>query len=71
MAIARQQRRVAPSRKPVIRRVTPRGAAAVRRTVWLKEQDAPAFEAIGEHVERADVKREGMAATSFDVALGQ
>jgi hypothetical protein len=43
--------------------------ALVRRTVWLNEQDAPAFEAIGELVDRADVKREGMAATSFDVAL--
>jgi hypothetical protein len=43
----------------------------VRRTVWLNERHAPAFEAIGALVDRADVKREGMAATSFDVALGK
>ena len=43
----------------------------VRRTVWLDEQHAPAFEAIGELVDKADVKREGMAATSFDVALAK
>ena len=30
-----------------------------------------AFEAIGALVDRADVKREGMAATSYDVALGK
>jgi hypothetical protein len=43
----------------------------VRRAVWLDEQHAPAFEAIGELVDKADIKREGMAATSFDVALGK
>jgi hypothetical protein len=43
----------------------------VRQTVWLDEQHAPAFEAIGELLDKADVKREGMAATSFDVALGK
>jgi hypothetical protein len=43
----------------------------VRRTVWLNQGHAPAFEAIGALVDRADVKREGMAATSFDVALGK
>ena len=49
-----------------------RGARTlVRRTVWLNDQHGPAFEAIGELVDQADVKREGMAATSFDVALGK
>lgn len=43
----------------------------VRRTVWLNEPHTPAFEAIGERIDEADVKREGMAATSFDVALGK
>ena len=43
----------------------------VRRTVWLNERHASAFEAIGALVDRADVKREGMAATSFDVALSK
>jgi len=49
-----------------------RGARAlVRRTVWLNDQHGPAFDAIGELLDQADVKREGMAATSFDVALGK
>ncbi len=43
----------------------------VRRAVWLAEQHALAFEAIGELVDQADVRREGMAATSFDVALSK
>jgi hypothetical protein len=43
----------------------------VRRTVWLDERNARAFEAIGALVDQADVKRESMAATSFDVALGK
>lgn len=43
----------------------------VRRTVWLNEQHALAFEAIGELLDKADVKREGMAATSFDVAVAK
>lgn len=43
----------------------------VRRSVWLDERHGPAFEAIGELVDQADVKREGMVATSFDVALGK
>jgi hypothetical protein len=43
----------------------------VRRTVWLGERHAPAFTGIDELVDRADVKREGMAATSYDVALGK
>jgi Apea-like HEPN len=43
----------------------------VRRTVWLTAHDAAAFEAIGALVDKADVKRDGMAATSFDVALAK
>jgi hypothetical protein len=43
----------------------------VRRTVWLNGQHAAAFDAIGELLDKADVKREGMVATSFDVALGK
>lgn len=43
----------------------------VRRTVRLNEQHSPAFGATGALVDKADVKREGMAATSFDVALGK
>src|SRR5262249_30080847 len=38
---------------------------------WLNEEHAPAFEAINELVDNADVRRDGMAATSFDVALGK
>jgi hypothetical protein len=47
------------------------GQTLVRRTGWLGENHAPAFEAVGTLVEAADVKREGMAATSFDVALAK
>ncbi len=47
------------------------GPSVVRRAVWLSERHAPAFEAIGELVEQADVKRQGMVATSFDMALGK
>ena len=47
------------------------GPSVVRRTVWLNERHSPAFEAIGKLVEQADVKRQGMVATSFDVALGK
>jgi hypothetical protein len=47
------------------------GWSMVRRTVWLKEQDTQALSAIAELVEKADVKRVGMAATSFDVAIGK
>ena len=47
------------------------GGSWVRRTVWLSEQQASAFESIGNLVDLADVKRDGMAATSFDVALGK
>jgi hypothetical protein len=45
------------------------GPSIVRRTVWLNEQHAPAFDALGGLVEQANVKRQGMVATSFDVAL--
>ncbi len=47
------------------------GSTLVRRTVWVRDQHGPAFEAIGKLVDQADVKREGMAATSFDVALSK
>jgi hypothetical protein len=43
----------------------------VRRTVWLNEEHTSAFDAIGELIDEADVKRDEMAATSFDVALGK
>jgi hypothetical protein len=49
-----------------------RGAGSmVRRTVWLSTQHVPAFAAIAGLVEQADVERAGMAATSFDAALGK
>jgi hypothetical protein len=43
----------------------------VRRTVRLAGDEADAFEALGKLIDAADVKRAGMAATSFDVALGK
>lgn len=43
----------------------------VRRTVWLDKQHAGAFEAIGQLLDKVDVRREGMAATSLDVAVGK
>jgi hypothetical protein len=43
----------------------------VRRTVRLRDDEAAAFVALGEMIDAADVKREGMSATSFDVALGK
>jgi hypothetical protein len=41
------------------------GGSWVRRTVWLSEEQASAFESIGNLVDLVDVKRDGMAATSF------
>jgi hypothetical protein len=58
-----------------VSRMTPhlsdlRGSRAlVRRIVRPTAGDSAAFEAIGALVDEADVKRDGMAATSFDVAL--
>ncbi|WP_371662851.1 hypothetical protein [Streptomyces sp. NBC_00280] len=43
----------------------------VRRTVRLSAADSAAYEALGKLIDAADVKREGMVATSFDVALGK
>jgi hypothetical protein len=43
--------------------------ALVRRTVWLGERHARAFDAVSDLLDQADVKREGMVTTSFDVAL--
>lgn len=43
----------------------------VRRTVRLTDKEAPAFAALGAIIEAADVKRDGIVATSFDVALGK
>jgi hypothetical protein len=41
----------------------------VRRTVRLTGDEGPALNALGDLVDAAEVKRQGMAATSFDVAL--
>jgi hypothetical protein len=43
----------------------------VRRTVRLSQADALALSALGDLLDAVDVKREGMVATSFDVALGK
>jgi hypothetical protein len=45
--------------------------ALVRRTVRLTGDEGPAFAALGDLIDAADIKREGMIATSFDVALGK
>jgi len=39
-----------------------------QRVVRLSREDAPAFVALGDFLDAATVRREGMAATSFDVA---
>jgi hypothetical protein len=43
----------------------------VRRTVRLTGEEGRAFAALGDLIDAADVKRQGMAATSFDVALSR
>lgn len=43
----------------------------VRRTVRLTGDESAAFETLGGVIDAADIKREGMVATSFDVALGK
>ena len=43
----------------------------VRRTVRLTGDEAPAFAALGDLIDAAEVKREGMVATSIDVALSK
>jgi len=45
--------------------------ALVRRTVRLTGNEGAAFAALGVLIDAADVKREGMVATSFDVALSK
>ena len=44
---------------------------SIRRTAKLQASDAPGLEAIAKLVTDTDVKREGMAATPFDVALSK
>jgi hypothetical protein len=41
----------------------------MQRVVRLQESDAPAFAALGALLDDAVIKREGMVATSFDIAL--
>jgi len=48
-----------------------RGDPLVRRTVRLTAAQAPAFAALGDLIDAAAVKREGMVATSIDVALSK
>jgi hypothetical protein len=43
----------------------------VRRTVRLTGNESGAFAALGDLIDTAEVQREGMAATSFDVALSK
>jgi hypothetical protein len=48
-----------------------KGDALVRRTVRLTGDQGPAFVALGDLIDAAEVKREGMVATSLDVALSK
>jgi hypothetical protein len=43
----------------------------VRRTVRLAGDEAPVFTAVSDMIDVADIKRDGIVATSFDVALGK
>ena len=43
----------------------------VRRTARLSRADEQALNAMGDLLDAVEVKREGMVATSFDVALGK
>lgn len=43
----------------------------VRRTVWLTGDEAPVFTAISDMIDAADISRDGIVATSFDVALSK
>jgi hypothetical protein len=43
----------------------------VRRTVRLAPEQAKAFAMLSHAIDAADIKREGLVATSFDVALGR
>jgi hypothetical protein len=48
-----------------------KGDPLIRRTVRLTGDEAPAFAALGELIDAAEIKREGMVATSLDVALSK
>jgi hypothetical protein len=48
-----------------------KGDPLIRRTVRLAGDEAAAFAALGELIDAAEVKREGMVATSLDVALSK
>lgn len=48
-----------------------RGSPRVRRTVRLTPSEAPAFAALSALIDEAAVKREGLVATSIDVALSK
>lgn len=43
----------------------------IRRTVRLTGEEAPAFAALGDVIDAADVTRDGIVTTSFDVALAK
>jgi hypothetical protein len=62
--VARMRPQMSSSRKGLLD--TP-----VRRTVRLTGDESAAFETLGGVIDAADIKREGMVATSFDVALGK
>ncbi len=47
------------------------GGMPIRRTAKLSEANASAFAKLGVALDDADVRREGMVATSFDVALSR
>jgi hypothetical protein len=62
--VARMRPQMSSSRKGLLD--TP-----VRRTVRLTGDEATAFDTFGDVIDAADIKREGMVATSFDVALSK
>lgn len=43
----------------------------VRRTAWLTGDEAGVFTAVSNMIDTADIKRDGIVATSFDVALAK
>jgi hypothetical protein len=59
---------IAPMR-PVMHKFKGPELPLVRRTVQLTGNEGPAFGALGDLVDAAEVKRTGMATTSFDVAI--
>jgi hypothetical protein len=46
-------------------------ARSIRRTADLRAEDAAGLEGITEMIAKTDIKRDGMVATPFDVALGK